>query len=369
MFTYRVDDEISLALYDEHQAETVYALMDKNRARLREYFAWMDNYKSADDWRTFVQSAKKDFADGKRLPLTIMYHGEIVGDIMLTLTASYYFEGELSYWLDVDHSGNGIVTRAVRAIVDYAFGYRDYNRIVIRCAPQNTASCAVAERLGFVHEGVLRQDECIGETYNDLNLYAMLKQDWHISHQNQVFDYRVDTHITLQLFELHHAEALFALTEANRAHIERWLPGIVNNRTVEDTRDFVKRSLEQYTQNKGFQAGIFYDDQLVGAIGFVYWDFRNMKTEIGYWLSKAHTGHGIITKATQAMVTYAFDVLGFNRIAISCSVGNDKSCAIAERLGFHLDGVAREMNLIQGEFVDLNQFSLLKSEWQAKHNV
>lgn len=368
MFTYRVDEDIQLAVYPEHQAETIYALMDKNRARIRQYFGWMDHFQTVDDWRAFVAEAKEDFAQGIRLPLSIFYQGQIVGDVMLTQIDRRARAAEISYWLDEDHTGKGIMTRVVKAVIEYAFRVMNFNRIVIRCAPDNTASCGVAERLGFRHEGVLRQDEWLYDHFTDLNLYAMLKQDW-TDFRNTYFEHRIDDHISLRLLEERDAEILFDLIDANREHIAEWLSWVETTTIVDHTKTYIQNVLKHYVENDGFVAGIYYEGTLVGTIDFHYWDFAKRKTEIGYWLSKDYNGKGIMTKAVTAFIDYAFDVLDLNRVGIYCATGNDKSCAIPMRLGFHLDGVQRAAQFLQGQAVDWNQFSILKDEWQKRTNV
>ena len=365
MFTYHVDDDIQLGFITGHEAETVYALVDKNRSRLRRYFDWVDNYHDVDDWREHIQREKMAFAKGKNLPLTIHYQGAIVGGVTLAITDVWQTKGDLNYWLDADYSDKGIALRSVRAVADYAFRVMQLNRITIRATPDNTASCALAEKLGFALEGMLRQAEWLYDHFNDVNVYAMLRKDW-TPVSDGVFEHRIDARLSLRLFERRDASALFALTDANREHIGEWLSWVQYNKNVADTRRFIEQSLERFAREDGFQAGIYEDGVLVGSIGYLYWRFNQKRTEIGYWLSKDATGRGIITRATVALIDYSFDVLEMNRVAIYCATGNVKSCAVPRRLGFHLDGVQRAAEILHDRYVDWNLFSMLRDEWIAR---
>ena len=84
----------------------------------------------------------------------------------------------LGYWIAEASQGRGTVTEAVRALTTHAFEVWSLNRVEIRAAVGNDRSAAIPLRLGFVHEGVLRQSERHGETYKDLAVYAMLAADW-----------------------------------------------------------------------------------------------------------------------------------------------------------------------------------------------
>jgi ribosomal-protein-serine acetyltransferase len=84
----------------------------------------------------------------------------------------------IGYWLDEGHQGRGLMTSAVRTLVDHAFDEWRLHRVEIHAAVDNNRSRALPERLGFREEGVLREAERIGERYNDLVVYAMLAHEW-----------------------------------------------------------------------------------------------------------------------------------------------------------------------------------------------
>lgn len=73
------------------------------------------------------------------------------------------------------------MTAAVRALVSYAFDEGGLHRAEIRMTPENSRSRALAERLGFRQEGVLRQAERFGDQHRDLVVYATLAPEWGIA--------------------------------------------------------------------------------------------------------------------------------------------------------------------------------------------
>lgn len=181
-----------------------------------------------------------------------------------------------------------------------------------------------------------------------------------------MFAWRVDDEVELRLLQLQHAETMQRLTEANRAYLARWLPWAETETTLEQTQDFIRRSLQRFADGNGFDAGIWYRGELAGAIGLHYVDRRNRRTEIGYWLAEPLQGRGIVTRACRALIDYAFGPLGLNRVEIRCAVGNHRSRAIPVRLGFREEGVLRQWAWLNGRFEDMVVYGLLASEWRER---
>lgn len=181
-----------------------------------------------------------------------------------------------------------------------------------------------------------------------------------------MFCLTVDDEIELGLLEDHHVETLFALVDANREHLRRWLAWVDDNTDVEHTRQFRHASLMDFANGTGLSTGIFYRGQLVGMLGTAKMNPADRLVELGYWLAAEAEGRGIVTRACRAALAYLFDQRGFNRVQIRCATGNTRSCAIPERLGFTREGVLRQEGRVgDGSFVDLVMYSLLAEEWQA----
>jgi ribosomal-protein-serine acetyltransferase len=167
----------------------------------------------------------------------------------------------------------------------------------------------------------------------------------------------------LRLLETRHAEEMFALVDQNRFHLRQWLGWVDTNQSVSDSRTFIRGVMQQYANNNGFQAGIWFQGTLAGVIGHNYIDWHNSRTEFGYWLGAPFQGHGLITRSCQALIDYSFDELRLNRVEILCAAGNVRSRAIPERLGFAQEGVFRQAEWLYDHFVDLVVYGMLADEW------
>lgn len=154
---------------------------------------------------------------------------------------------------------------------------------------------------------------------------------------------------------------IFNALDEEREYMREWLPFVDATRGVEDTANFVNHVLE--TEDSQFT--ICYKDQFVGLIGFKGTDKDNKKTEIGYWLSQYAQGKGVMVRSVSRLLEYAFNSLEMNRVQIKVAVGNHKSRRIPERLGFRLEGIERDGELlVDGVFTDIAAYSLLKREFQ-----
>lgn len=161
------------------------------------------------------------------------------------------------------------------------------------------------------------------------------------------------------------AEPLFALTEANRAHLREWLPWLDAIATVDDTREFIRACADRARRTGAFAALIESRGEPCGVVGYNWIDPANRACEIGYWLAESHVGRGLMTRACRALVEHAFGTLLLNRVNIPAAVGNARSRAVPERLGFHQDGLLRDAEWLYDHFVDHALYTLLRRDWEG----
>ena len=168
-----LSDDIELRLLEETDAREVHALVEANRDHLGEWMPWARNQ---DFERTarFLRATAQKHERGEALEGAIVENGRIVGCAGLPVIDPVARAGIVGYWIAKEHEGQGLVTRAVSALIDHAFGELDLHRVEIRAATDNVRSRAVPERLGFTQEGVLREAELVGGEYQDLAVYGLL---------------------------------------------------------------------------------------------------------------------------------------------------------------------------------------------------
>ena len=84
---------------------------------------------------------------------------------------------EIGYWVNTKYSGNGYMTEAVKKLANFGLHNIKFRRIEIRCDSTNLKSRAIPEKLGFVFEGTLRNDDfsADGSKLTDTCFYSIVK--------------------------------------------------------------------------------------------------------------------------------------------------------------------------------------------------
>ncbi len=178
-----------------------------------------------------------------------------------------------------------------------------------------------------------------------------------------LFTHRLDDDRWLRIPEESDAEELYELTVANREMLAEWMPWAAGA-TAETTAEFIRSRRLELVSNRGFSALIVERDRIVGTVGFPHVNRDDRSCEIGYWLGRPAQGRGTVTLAVRALIDHAFGAWKLHRVMIQAGVGNARSRAVAERLGFTLEGVLRQAERYpDGRYIDLAVYGLLAPEW------
>ena len=146
----------------------------------------------------------------------------------------------------------------------------------------------------------------------------------------------------LRPIALEDAADLFAVVDANRAHLRQWLPWLDKNQRAADTESFIASVIGNRQSSSGAVWVIIESAAICGVVGFNWIDSANRSAGIGYWLDQSRQGRGIMTASVARLVRHGFEDLNLNRISINAAVENHRSRAIPERLGFHDEGTLRQ---------------------------
>ncbi len=174
MFTYYINQNISLKFPELKDADRIFQLTDRSREYLREWLPWVDFTKTVENSRKFIQISRQDYIDQKSMVTFIVWKGKVVGVAGFNQIDWPNKSVQIGYWLDKNYEGKGIMTKSVEALTDYAFNQLSINRVEIKAAVNNKKSRAIPERLGFVKEGIMQQAEWINDRFEDIVVYGKI---------------------------------------------------------------------------------------------------------------------------------------------------------------------------------------------------
>ena len=104
--------------------------------------------------------------------------GEIIGSIGFVLYDQNGSCGELGYVIDDKYWGQGIMTEAIRRVIQFAFENIGLQRVEAVHYPENPASGKAMQKAGMLYEGLLRSKTFAKDKYWDLKMYAITRNDY-----------------------------------------------------------------------------------------------------------------------------------------------------------------------------------------------
>ena len=177
-FSLYVDDEIQLISPQPEMANSLLSLIETNRAFLNQHITFAQNKKELKDVEAFLKEISSFNYGGQKFNLLIQYKGKLAGIIGFHRIKAMDARAEIGYWLGESFQSLGIMTRAMPVFLQYGFEARGINRVDLLTLPIHVRSIALAERAGFVHEGVLREYYFMHDRFYDAHIFSCLKSEF-----------------------------------------------------------------------------------------------------------------------------------------------------------------------------------------------
>lgn len=173
----------------------------------------------------------------------------------------------------------------------------------------------------------------------------------------------IDDELLLRSLEPSDAQELFIAVNESREHLSPWFPWVTMTTKPEHSLQFIQQSMTLLDNQEGIVLGIMHNRKLIGSMGMHNWNHDLKKAQLGYWISKDFENRGIIHVCLKSFIDFLFAKTGLNKIEIHFMVANERSAAVAKRLGFKIEGVIRQSYIIHGAYHDVVVTGLLKTEW------
>jgi len=147
---------------------------------LQPWLPWVEGYDRGVSQR-FVRESVGAWAERRAFDFTIRPIDDLerhVGNVSIWTTSQQNSIGEVGYWIRSDDTGRGYGTEATTRIVQVGFEEMDLHKVQLRIAVGNERSDRIAEQIGFVQEGILRDEVKVGNRWLDHTVWSMLAAEW-----------------------------------------------------------------------------------------------------------------------------------------------------------------------------------------------
>ncbi|MCM3922547.1 GNAT family N-acetyltransferase [Frankia sp. AiPs1] len=165
---------VTLREFGEDDTEAVHALVGDSR--VTDYLSFDAKTREQSDTMLagIVDRARQE--PRTEFYLAVDLAGSLIGFARLGLNGVQ--AAKLGYAIQADQWGRGHATDAVRTAIQFGFGVLGLHRISAAIGPNNAASVAVVEHLGFTVEGRIRDHVYTGGIWRDSLLYSVLTHEW-----------------------------------------------------------------------------------------------------------------------------------------------------------------------------------------------
>ena len=288
-------------------------------------------------------------------------HGRFAGNVDIRQSPIADIGFALHPWA----RGKGLMARAVRLAVDWAFTEGGVEIVHWRSHVSNEASLRVAHATGFTLHGttpglLLERGKVIDAWTGSIRFgdAPLPRTRWAESPVLESERLRLRPHSDADLPRI--AEA------CDDPVSRQWLNSLPSPYSQADARQYVARCV--WLAARGAKATWAIadreSDQLLGNIAVMDLLGPNPTSgEVGYWMHPDARGQGVMTEALQLLVPHAFDPDGLDRrrLSLYAADGNAASNKVAEASGFARYGTqTRAERLGDGTYVDLHGYELLR---------
>lgn len=370
-FTYQTD-RLLLKVLDESSASAVLDYYIRNRQFHKPWFAARDDsLYTLEHQRRVLADESLDFMAGRSIPFYLFSKVDkerIIGRISFSnIVHGCFHSCFLGYHLDEQAQGHGYAFEGLEAALKIVFKDFRLHRVEANIMPFNARSISLVQRLGFELEGLSRRYLEINGQWED-HLHYVLLNDGPL-HQTDDYPVLTSDRLIIRLLEEKDIPSVIRYFDRNRQHLGKYNPVSVDQQASPaywQTQIAVAK--HHFQHGLQFDIGLFLRDKpshLVGMINFSKVEPLPFSScEIGYSVDHLMAGRGIMFEGLMIVLQYGFEGFGINRIYARLHVDNEQSVRLLQFLGFKEEGRIRQGVYLDGEYHDLLQMSLLRSDFQ-----
>jgi ribosomal-protein-serine acetyltransferase len=181
----RLTERYTLRPFRRRDADPLYQAVLASLPELHQWLPWAHRHYSRLDAVNFIKDSARSWREGHAFDLAIRAHDasdEHLGNVSIWFLSRGFRSGEVGYWVRSDMAGTGIATEVARRVLRIGFEELGLHRVILRIAIGNRPSERVAEKLGFIREGVLREEIKVRGQWLDHSVWGLLEHEYQRLH-------------------------------------------------------------------------------------------------------------------------------------------------------------------------------------------
>jgi ribosomal-protein-serine acetyltransferase len=171
----------------------------------------------------------------------------------------------------------------------------------------------------------------------------------------------IGENIVLRTWQPADAAVAWKLIDGERKRLGQWLNWVDWTESLADVEELIAANRQAMVDGTGCELALTVAGTVVGGVGLC--DIEGGHGSLVYWISGAWQHLGIATKASRAMLAHGFGAMGLWRAEVWMVGGNARGRALAERLGFTLEGTLRNREFYRDTWHDQVVYGMLKDQF------
>ena len=177
----RHTERFVLRPFRRRDIDALHSAVSASKTELATYLPWAATAYTRARAAGFVRESIRSWRESRAYDLAVRRietPGRHIGNVSVWHLSRPFRSGEIGYWIRTDETGLGIATEVARAALRIGFEELGMHRMVLRIALGNVPSERVARKLGFVREGVLREEIKVGNRWLDHSVWGLLDYEY-----------------------------------------------------------------------------------------------------------------------------------------------------------------------------------------------
>jgi ribosomal-protein-serine acetyltransferase len=182
----RLTPQLMLRPFRRRDVGAIHEAVESSIDDLQLWLPWAARDYSRSVSAHFVRDSIAAWSEGRAFDFAMRRPDEPdrhLGNVSIWHTSVQNAVGEIGYWVRSDETRRGYCTEAVAHLLAAGFEELGMHRITLRIAVGNEASERVAGKLGFLQEGILRDEVKIGSRWVDHTIWGLLDREWRIERE------------------------------------------------------------------------------------------------------------------------------------------------------------------------------------------